>query len=106
MRESRTYGSVRGARGDSRPYRDRARFGSITSGNQCACIRSALPQSSDVSGAPFLGSSSPAQYPDHRPWQKKTPIFIDSKPTSENREGCLMTYAITWAEWRDARTHP
>jgi T5SS/PEP-CTERM-associated repeat protein/autotransporter-associated beta strand protein len=26
-------------------------------------------------------------------------IFIDSKPTSENREGCRMTYAITWAEW-------
>jgi hypothetical protein len=31
--------------------------------------------------------------------QQKTPIFIDSKPTSENREGCRMTYAITWAEW-------
>jgi hypothetical protein len=29
---------------------------------------------------------------------KKTPIFIDSKPTSENREGCRMTYAIIWAE--------
>ena len=27
--------------------------------------------------------------------QQKTPIFIDSKPTSENREGCRMTYAIT-----------
>ena len=30
---------------------------------------------------------------------KKTPIFIDPKPTSENREGCRMTYAIIWAEW-------
>jgi hypothetical protein len=27
---------------------------------------------------------------------KKRPF---SKPTSENREGCRMTYAITWAEW-------
>src|SRR5207342_348131 len=30
---------------------------------------------------------------------KKPPSFIDSKPTSGNREGCRMTYAITWAEW-------
>jgi hypothetical protein len=42
---------------------------------------------------------------------KKTPIFIDSKPTSENREGRRMTrrmtYAITWAEWvGHTRTHP
>jgi hypothetical protein len=27
MRESRTYGSVRGARGNSRPYRERPWFG-------------------------------------------------------------------------------
>ena len=31
--------------------------------------------------------------------QKNAPIFIDSKPTSENREGCRMTYAIILAEW-------
>src|SRR5207344_445321 len=31
--------------------------------------------------------------------QQKKPIFIDSKPASENREGCRMTYVITWAEW-------
>ena len=40
---------------------------------------------------------------------KKTPIFIDSKPTSENREGCRMTYAIIWAEWEghaDASIRP
>jgi hypothetical protein len=30
--------------------------------------------------------------------QQKKPIFIDSKPASENREGCRMTYAITWGE--------
>src|SRR6478672_3103051 len=35
------------------------------------------------------------------PTAKKTPIFIVSKPTSENREGCRMTYAITWAEWEE-----
>jgi hypothetical protein len=31
--------------------------------------------------------------------QQKNALFIDSKPTSENREGCRMTYAIIWAEW-------
>jgi hypothetical protein len=31
--------------------------------------------------------------------RKKPPIFIDSKPASENREGRRMTYAVTWAEW-------
>ena len=30
---------------------------------------------------------------------KERPFSLDSKPTSENREGCRMTYAITWAEW-------
>ena len=38
---------------------------------------------------------------------KKAPSFIDEKPTSENREGCRMTYAIIWAAGgRDTRTHP
>ena len=31
-----------------------------------------------------------------RPNSKKTPIFIDSKPASKNREGRRMTYTITW----------
>ena len=41
MRESLMYGSVRGTRGNSRPYRDNARFPVWikTSSNQCACIR-------------------------------------------------------------------
>jgi hypothetical protein len=44
-----------------------------------------------------------------RPNSKKTPIFIDSKPASENREGRRMTYAIIWAEWEghaDASIRP
>jgi hypothetical protein len=36
---------------------------------------------------------------------KKTPILIDSKPTSENREGRRMTYAIKWADWEETRGH-
>jgi hypothetical protein len=41
--------------------------------------------------------------------QKNAPIFIVSKPTSENREGCRITYAIIWAEWEghaDASIRP
>jgi tripartite-type tricarboxylate transporter receptor subunit TctC len=32
-----------------------------------------------------------------RPNSKKTPIFIDSKPTSENREGCRINKEINAA---------
>jgi hypothetical protein len=42
MRESRTYGSVRGARGNSRPYRDRFARNDGGRGSHCAVMPSSL----------------------------------------------------------------
>ncbi len=68
MRESRTYGSVRGARGNPRPYRYRngwreAPTDEAKSGKLCAAdTRSRIAPSGDASRRP-LGSIR-ASYPD------------------------------------------
>src|SRR5262249_35200007 len=66
MRESCTYGSVRGARGNSRPYRDRREFVRLLGSAAAAWPRAARAQQSGK--VPRVGILSPAE-------SDATPIF-------------------------------
>ena len=94
MRESCTYGSVRGALSNERPYRDRREFITLLGGAAVAWPLAAQAQQAKPPIIGFLGSGAQIS---QRPW---TEAFVRRLRELGWIEGSTITIDYRWAEGR------
>ena len=98
MRESCTYGSVRGARGNSRPYRDRREIITLLGAAAVTWpLTARAQQAGKLPKIGFLGSSTPSTW---GPW---VAAFLQRLRELGWIEGRTVTIEYRWAEGRTER---